>query len=378
MNEIAIIGDNIVSPLGWTTESNFAALISEKTGLKKHHSNRLGFSHFSGILNDTEINDRFSDLRPTEKHTRLEKLAILSISNALSASELDLSSDDVLFIVSTTKGNISLLDQPFDLPKDRLLLHKMAMVISGYFDNKTKPLIISNACISGVLAIVQAKRLLELNAFKHIIIVGLDEVSDFTLSGFNSLKALSHEQCKPFDKDRKGINLGDACATIILSNGLEGNNIGLVGGAVSNDANHISGPSRTGEGMYQVIQRSIAKLDDHNEIDFISAHGTATIYNDDMESIAIERCGLNQVPANSFKGYWGHTLGAAGIIESIATYHSILKQKLIASKGISELGTAKPINVITASKDAKVSTTLKVASGFGGCNASIIFKRKDG
>lgn len=378
MKSIAIIGDNIISPLGWNTATNFSALVSEKTGLKAHHSERLGFSHFSGLIENAELSDRFSELPTTEKYTRLEKLAILSVSSALSQSELDPSSEEVLFLISTTKGNISLLDQPLEFPKERLLLTKLATAVSTYFQNTIRPQIISNACISGVLAIIQAKRMLEASAYKHVIVVGLDEVSDFTLSGFNCLRALSLEQCKPFDKNRTGINLGDACATMILSRELAGNNVELVGGAVSNDANHISGPSRTGEGMFQVINRSMSKLEDGEGIDFISAHGTATLYNDDMESIAFDRTGLSAVPTNSFKGYWGHTLGAAGIIESIAAYHSILEEKLITSAGITYPGTVKPLNVITKGKDQKINRALKVASGFGGCNASIIYKRKDG
>lgn len=377
MNELAIIGDNIISPLGWDTASNFSALVSEKTGLRRHHSERLGFDHFSGLVDSSELEKRFSELPTTRDYTRLEKMAILSASSALVDTGLNTAAEDVLFIISTTKGNISLLDQPSDFSKDRLLLHKLGQMISQYFKNKVRPLIISNACISGVLAIIQAKRLLERSNYNHIVVIGLDEVSDFTLSGFNCLKALSHEQCKPFDKNRAGINLGDACATMILSRELKGNNIELRGGAVSNDANHISGPSRTGEGMLQVINRSLADLKDNTPIDFISAHGTATLYNDDMESIAFDRTGLSEIPANSYKGYWGHTLGAAGIIESVATYHSILEQKLIVSKGITEPGTVKPLNVITEGRDQEINTALKVASGFGGCNASIIYKRID-
>lgn len=378
MNQIAIIGDNITSPLGWTTGENYAALLAEKTGLKKQYSERLQFDHFSGIIDNSEIDDRFSNLGSDTKYTRLEKLSILSISEALTHSELDPSSEEVLFIISTTKGNISLLDSPTDFPKDRIRLHPMASSISRFFNNPNSPIVISNACISGVLAIIQAKRFLEMNAYKHVVVVGLDEVSDFILSGFNCLKALSYEQCKPFDKNRTGINLGDAASTIILSSHMAGNNIELVGGAISNDANHISGPSRTGEGMYQVIKRSLAQLNPEKEIGFISAHGTATLYNDDMESIAFDRTQLSHIPTNSFKGYWGHTLGAAGIIESIATYHSILEQKLVASKGITEPGTVKELNLIKASRACNFDTALKVASGFGGCNASIIFKRKDG
>ena len=111
------------------------------------------------------------------------------------------------------------------------------------------------------------------------------------------------------------------------------------------------------------------------EIDYISVHGTATPFNDEMESKALELSGLSQVPVNSFKGYWGHTLGAAGIIESIASISSLKNNILFRSAGFETLGVPVALNVITANQPAKINICLKTASGFGGCNAAILYQK---
>jgi 3-oxoacyl-[acyl-carrier-protein] synthase-1 len=147
--------------------------------------------------------------------------------------------------------------------------------------------------------------------------------------------------------------------------------IKIVTGSGSNDANHISGPSRTGEGLFIAIKDV---LKGSKDIDFISAHGTATPYNDDMESIALDRNNLNNIPVNSFKGYIGHTLGATGLIESIFCFESMRKNMLVKTYGFENHGTVKKINVINETKTAQVNRVLKTASGFGGSNAAILFE----
>jgi 3-oxoacyl-[acyl-carrier-protein] synthase-1 len=154
-----------------------------------------------------------------------------------------------------------------------------------------------------------------------------------------------------------------------------GTNYILVGeGFSTNDANHISGPSRTGEGLFIAIDRLLKKSP--LNVDYISAHGTATLYNDEMESIAITRARLQSVPINSFKGYWGHTLGAAGIIESIMGIWSIKNGVILNTKGYNVSGVTNPIFIINKPVKKEINTCLKIASGFGGCNAALIFYKK--
>ena len=153
-----------------------------------------------------------------------------------------------------------------------------------------------------------------------------------------------------------------------------GNNpVCYLGGATSNDSNHISGPSRDGEGLYLAIAAAMKEAEvTAGEIDFISAHGTATPYNDEMESLALAWAGLENVPVNSFKGYIGHTLGAAGVIETILSIYSIRNGVLFKSAGYQTNGVSRPLNVISQNIHQPVKKILKTASGFGGCNAAMV------
>ena len=253
----------------------------------------------------------------------------------------------------------------------------MARVIQEFFGFKHKPIIVSNACISGGLAVAIAKRFIQAGKFNDAIVVAGDLVSDFVTSGFQSFQSLSATPCKPFSKNRDGISLGEAAAAILVSNKeRKGNNISLVGDATTNDANHISGPSRTGEGLYKSIQRALqeSKLS-ASEIDYLCAHGTATIFNDEMEAVAFNRAELVNVPINSFKGFYGHTLGASALIENILTKHSLLNNELYPSFNFEGLGVSKPINIIQKFEKKELKTALKTASGFGGCNLAMILKK---
>ncbi len=111
------------------------------------------------------------------------------------------------------------------------------------------------------------------------------------------------------------------------------------------------------------------------QIDFISAHGTATLYNDEMEAIAFNRMNLQNVPLNSMKGYYGHCLGASGLLESIISMESALNNILIPSKNFEQMGVSQDLNIIKEYQEAEIKYILKTASGFGGCNAAIVLEK---
>jgi 3-oxoacyl-[acyl-carrier-protein] synthase-1 len=148
-----------------------------------------------------------------------------------------------------------------------------------------------------------------------------------------------------------------------------------VGGGLSNDANHISGPSRTGEELGNAITQALvqARLST-SDIDFISAHGTATRYNDEMEAKAFTGLNLNNTLTNSMKGYFGHTLGAAGVLETVMSANSLSDNEMIATQGCEEPDSPS-INVCIKTEKRTMNVCLKTASGFGGCNAAIILQK---
>ncbi len=376
-------GDNMITSLGFTTEENMAMFGKNMTGIQKHRkTDRLGIDCCISLVDGDRLNRVFSDFAKPDGFTRLEKIAITSVRYALERTDIDLKSPKTLFLFSTTKGNIDLLENkqhPFE--SQRVQLWRTAQIIAAYFENPNPPLIVSNACISGILALITASRMLKSSAYKNIVVVGVDIASRFVVSGFQSFKATSANPCKPYDKNRKGLSLGEGCSTIILTSEISlatKDKLVLRGGASANDANHISGPSRTGEGLYLSIQKTLESTKETSEnIDYISAHGTATIFNDDMESVALERANLDSVPVNSLKGYFGHTLGAAGVLETAAAAASMRLNTLVATKGFHAKGSNIKINVVRRSKKKTINHCLKIASGFGGCNAGILIS-KDG
>jgi 3-oxoacyl-[acyl-carrier-protein] synthase I len=217
-----IAADNIISPLGFTSEENFEQLKQMKTGVQKVTSTAYAPDPIhAAIIDEKKIEQEFKKLDIQNTYTRLEKLMILSITAALKQNNtIDVQSKKTLLIVSTTKGNIDLLDPTnasgFD--KKRVYLWETARVIQEHFKSPNKPLIVSNACISGVLAIIMAKRLLESTVYENVIVCGVDILTEFVVSGFQSFKAVSATIAKPYDETRDGISLGEGCGTLIFTN----------------------------------------------------------------------------------------------------------------------------------------------------------------
>lgn len=387
MKPVYILNDNIVTSLGFTTAENIASLEQGIIGIRTVNDAELYPNpvQLSRVATD-QLETRFvhalqqaGNTSPAESFTRLEKMFIISIQDALNGQEVKPASSRTLLVLSTTKGNINLLEDRFrtTFSHKRLYLWELGKVIRKFFGFENTPVIISNACISGIVALMTATRFLQSGAYDHAVVAGGDIATEFVISGFQSFQALSASPCKPFDLHRSGLSLGEGCGTIVLStlSGQAGGPLIRVGGAAtSNDANHISGPSRTGEELSWVINKSMKQANlTPQDISYISAHGTATLFNDEMESKALGISGLEHVPVNSFKGYWGHTLGAAGLIESVAAISSLRENMLYQSAGFETLGVPVPLHVIPANRTENLTACIKTASGFGGCNAAILY-----
>jgi 3-oxoacyl-[acyl-carrier-protein] synthase-1 len=381
VRDVYVASDNIITSLGFSTAGNACNMLENKSGICLTENDRIAPYPFYYSLVDSDLLDsEFRLIDNPENFTRFEQISICSVKNALSATEIDCTDPRSLYILSTTKGNIDILEaeKRVKYGQEKAYLWNAARTIRQFFNFSNEAVVISNACISGVQAIITGARLIQAGYYDNVVINGTDIISEFVLSGFNSFKSLSTGPCRPFDKTRDGLSLGEGSGTIILTSNpslaKSGEKIMAIAGCTTNDANHISGPSRTGEGLFLAINKIMKKTP--ARIDFISAHGTGTIFNDDMESVAITRAGLQSVPVNGFKGFWGHTLGAAGIIESVMAVYSLRKGVLINTLGCSEMGLTNPLNIITKATKREINTCLKIASGFGGCNAALLFFKK--
>lgn len=381
MKVIYKIADNLITSLGMNTAENMAAINWGESGIT-FRGNEFGIPEpfHASVVPFDRLNEYFERIANEDKYTDFERLVISSVHDAGIRSNINLASEKTLFVISTTKGNVSLLevDKGKSYKKDRVNLWASANEIVSFFKNPNNPVVVSQACISGVSALLVAKMYLESGKYEHVVVTGGDILSKFIVSGFQSFKALSPTSCRPFDVSRDGLSLGEGAATIILGisgeNRLPGNSIVIKAGSTSNDANHISGPSRTGEGLFRAIINTL-KGQSTSDIAFINAHGTATPFNDEMEAIALSRANLEEIPVNSFKGYFGHTLGAAGLIETIVCSHSLIDSQYVKSLGFKTLGVSKNIRVISEAAKFQGTECLKMASGFGGCNAVVHLKK---
>lgn len=353
-----IIADNIISPLGETSEENYLSVKAGRSGIRAYEPGTCN------ILEGFYASLLFEDF---------ETLALRSAQKAIANAQLELKGKRTAFILSSTKGNI----------EENISLADSAQRIANLLGIDSKPIVVCNACISGLSALILGNRLIESGLYDAAIVCGCDTPRQFILSGFQSLKALSSEPCRPFDMERMGLNLGEAAATLILSkNPLQGNSWRMRDGFIRNDAFHISTPSKTAEGLYLSLQRTLEsftkeissackQIDMKAHLAFINAHGTATLFNDQMESVAISRAGLSDLPANAYKSFWGHTMGAAGILETIISMKAIDDDTILGTRGFSELGVSGKMNICAENRPTDKKGFIKMLSGFGGCNATI-------
>ncbi|MDR3047793.1 MAG: beta-ketoacyl synthase [Bacteroidales bacterium] len=376
---ITCVGHNIISSLGFSSSENYAAVKSGSSGLVLYNSCFDSVEPFvASMIDKVVLKEKFTAICNDSNHySTLEKAAILSVLDANKTAQIELSNARVLFVLSSTKGNVEALEN--DHQQTKKYLWHSAQRITQFFQNPNTPVIVSNACISGASAQIAALRELETDHYDKAVVIGADMLSKFVIAGFQSFKALSSECCNPFDVDRTGLNLGESAATIIYSKKipelrtLPNTHFSLLNGVVRNDANHISGPSRTGEGCVRALTYILKNIDTQ-DIAFINAHGTATSYNDAMETVSLNRTGLNQLPTNSLKGYFGHTLGAAGVLETIISSLALADHTILASAGFSKGDDREHLNIVSTNQYTDKKMFIKMLSGFGGCNATLLVR----
>ena len=387
-SNVYITGCGVCTPLGNTPQEVFRAVREGKSALRLYQEDAFGSAE-----------PIFASLFPREgrEGSLFQAICLQAARAALAEAGVDASSPRLALVLCSVKGEIDALGS------QDVTLAASARKLADELGMATKPLVVSNACISGLAGMVEGRRLLMTGLYDHVLVVGAEVQSRFIVTGFQSLKALSDEACKPFDAKRKGLNLGEAAAAVVLSccgpeicsayankkadataeqtsdpcchsERSEESVWQLVDGVIRNDANHISGPSRTGEGSYNAL-RYLLPLVDPEDLAFVSVHGTSTLYNDEMESIALDRAGLSDVPVCALKGTFGHTMGAAGILESIMGMLALEEGIVLPTRGFETLGVSRPVNISASEQAAKGNCFIKLLSGFGGVNGAILLRK---
>ena len=363
---ISVLATNITSPLGFTTMENYEAVLSGASALKRYEGLWGLPEPFTASLFTEEQTKSLA----IDGYTFFEAIAIQSIRTALTYTILGNEFSRIVLILSTTKGDIGVS------PSDA------AQRIAEAIGLTITPIVVCNACVSGLSAQLLANHLLSANLYDYAIVVGAEVQSKFIVSGFQSLKAVSDEPCRPFDIERRGLNPGEAAATIIFAGPSvplpwwwrEKKAWHLVSGSICNDAYHNVSPSPQGDGLTSAIEAAMTGWE-KSKLATVCVHGTATLFNDQMEAMAIQKAGIEDVPLSALKGYYGHTMGAAGLLETILTMCATDDGIVLASKGFTELGVSGKVNISNKSQHTDKTSFLKLMSGFGGSNVAALYAK---
>ncbi|UXP32539.1 beta-ketoacyl-[acyl-carrier-protein] synthase family protein [Reichenbachiella agarivorans] len=399
MTKVYVTGMGIISAIGNNVAENRANLIKGQTGLSKnsqYFSSQYTASHPFGEvqLSDEQIAQQLS-ITDLSGLTRTDLIAFKAFEEAVQDAGLqpdELSHVDTGLISGSTVGGMVLTDRVY---QDGMLRAETdeflesydycshALRLTGYFRIKGFTDTINTACSSSANAIMLGARLIKSGRAKRMIVGGADSLAKFTVNGFNSLQILSDEICQPFDENRKGLNLGEGAAYLVLESEevVLGKKIyGEVAGyGNSNDAYHASSLSEDAIGVIAAMQAAMDEAGIAAEaVDYINAHGTATSNNDLTEVTGFDKLFKPIPPFNSTKSYTGHTLAAAGGIEAIYSLLSIKYGELYPSLHCHEA--IQPVNqlpITTYQSGENIRTVLSNSFGFGGNCTSLVFRKVD-
>ena len=261
-----------------------------------------------------------------------------------------------------------------------VLLSSLADIVGAKLGLISNGICVSASCASSTIAVAHGAALIESGRTEAVLVCCGDLITEYAFSGFSALKALSPFPCRPFDRDRKGLSLGEGAAALLLMNADRArrenrNRLGtILGWGITNDATHITAPAKNGRGLVQAVDQALKTAKRKPEdIAAISAHGTGTVYNDLMELNAFRQVfSERKMPLYSIKGAIGHTLGAAGAIEVTLGLKALLSQVIPPTVGFSNPENGAEGQVSPESHPVSGDYLLTTNSGFGGVNAALI------
>lgn len=396
MTKVFITGIGIISSLGKDVNENLYSLRNGISGIKKSlffQSKYASLFLFGEVNSSNDELHKLTGLKDEKGLTRTCLLAFKAFQEAVADSKLDaevISSHDTAFISASTVGGMCEHD---NLLKDANLKSESSDFLSYYgcgahtlrivekYKMKGITDTINTACSSSANAIMLGVKLIKSGRIKRAIVGGVDSLAKYTVNGFNALKILSEQQCKPFDENRSGLSLGEAAAYLVLESEETAKDKKLYaqfsGYGNSNDAFHTSTLSDDAIGVTIAIQKALASANlDPSKIDYINAHGTGTENNDRVELTGFIKIFEKIPPYNSTKSFTGHTLGASGAVEAVFSILSIHHKELYPS-----LNCDTPIAKFNVppikeyKKDVNINHVLSNSFGFGGNCTSLIFSK---
>lgn len=395
--KVVITGMGIVSSIGMSTEENFDSLIREKSGISvienidTIHKNTIKVGEIK--FSNQQLAQRLN-IAENNAYSRTSLLGILAIKEALKQAKIPENQICNLGLVSASSvGGMDMTERYFYQYETDESIHKYITThnigevthqIADYFGLKNIVTSVSTACSSSANALMTAANLIRTGRVESVIAGGADALSKFTINGFNTLMILSDSNCTPFDQHRKGLNLGEAGAYLILESEEIAHKNGrkilaeLSGWGNANDAYHQTASSENGEGAFLAMQKALnsAKLQP-SDIDYVNAHGTATLNNDLSESKALIRIfGEEKMPDfSSTKAFTGHTLAVASSVEAIFSVLALLNNVVYANLNYQTPMEEVCLRPQTTTKYKKINHVLSNSFGFGGNCSALIFSK---
>ncbi|PYJ08087.1 MAG: beta-ketoacyl-[acyl-carrier-protein] synthase family protein [Verrucomicrobia bacterium] len=390
---VGVVASGIVSPLGLGLDETLAALregrdcVSPVTRFPVDHSRCKS----AGQVADARLAGA-EKLHPRpERLHRVARMMILALGEALAQAP---GFHPELTVVGTTSGGMTFGEEYYRrLKGGQASLRQAASLIANYTPQKpvmdaqeafgvSAPCqVIANACASGTNAIGHAFECIRSGRYQRVLAGGYDALSELVFVGFDSLQASTPERCRPFDRERSGLVLGEGAAILLLENLEAAKGRGakilaeVIGYGISTDNHHLTQPDPSGSGARQAMEGALQSAGiSAGEIDYINAHGTATPFNDAAEGKAIVEL-FDGVAVSSTKGMMGHSLGAAGAIEGVISLLALENQFLPPNINFRAGDAGLPLNVVAnSSRPAHLRTVLSNSFGFGGTNASVILR----
>lgn len=395
--KIAITGMGIISSIGNNVEENLQSLMSGKHGIsdielfETRHAGSIKTGEIK--LSNAELIEKLH-LKDVKNATRTALLGMIAAKEAVeNAAITDINGYKTGLISSTSVGGMDMTEKYFysyeDLPEQQKYIDShdagnSSLLIADYLGLKGMVSTISTACSSAANAIMMGAKLIKNGVLDRVIVGGTDALSKFTLNGFNTLMILTDSYNTPFDHDRKGLNLGEAAAFIILESEhvVKKENkkvLGYLSGyGNANDAHHQTASSENGQGAYLAMEKAL-KISglDKEQIDYINVHGTATPNNDLSEGIAMIRIfGENKVPDfSSTKAFTGHTLAAAAGIEAVYSLLAIQNNTIFPNLNFKTKMAEFDLTPVTELREKNINHVLSNSFGFGGNCSTLIFSK---
>jgi len=391
---VHITGMGIISAIGDSVEETFLSLSECRTGIAKiNHLQTLHKNEF--VCGEVKhSNEELNKMAETALFNRTTVLGLMAVQEALKNAEItNIKEARTGFISSTTvagmchselvykdffekKSNENFIDSHFSgISTNEIAAH---LGIDAYVTT------ISTACSSAANAVMLGARLIKNNILDRVVVGGVDALSKFTLNGFNTLMILDTEWCKPFDENRKGLNLGEGAAFLVLESEDQVKKYNkktlafLSGYGNANDAYHQTASSPEGHGAFLAMQKALQVGGfDARKIDYINAHGTGTPNNDSSEGIAMQTIFENKVPKfSSTKAYTGHTLAAAAGIEAVISILSIQHNMIFPCLNrLEQMKDLQITPVTTLEKNVDLKHVMSNSFGFGGNCSTLIFSK---